>query len=298
MNEINDVIDVSLVRQLVASQFPDWAHLPIERVEPNGWDNRTFRLGSEMSVRLPSHQRYAAQVEKEQEWLPRLGPLLPLAVPTPLARGVPGHGYPWPWSVYGWLDGDTADVGQIDDLNAFASELARFLRALHQIDPTGGPAPGLHNFFRGGSLDVYDAETRDAIAALEGQVDSDSVTEVWEAALEASWHGDPVWLHGDLAASNLLVRDGGLSAVIDFGCSGVGDPACDLVISWTFLSGPSREAFRSELSLDEGAWARARGWALWKAITNQVWRVIDEVVAEHEAEKAWIPPHYPPGRPW
>ena len=104
-------IDVSLVRELVASQFADWAHLPIERVEPNGWDNRTFRLGSEMSVRLPSHQRYAAQVEKEQEWLPRLGPLLPLAVPTPLARGVPGHGYPWPWSVYGWLDGDTASVG-------------------------------------------------------------------------------------------------------------------------------------------------------------------------------------------
>ena len=284
MNEINDVINVSLVRELVASQFPDWAQLPIERVEPNGWDNRTFRLGSEMSVRLPSHQRYAAQVEKEQEWLPRLGPLLPLAVPTPLARGVPDHGYPWHWSVYGWLDGDTAGVGQIDDLNAFASELARFLRALHQIDPTGGPAPGLHNFFRGGSLDVYDAEVRDAIKALEGQVDSDSVTDVWEAALEASWHGDPVWIHGDLAASNLLVRDGGLSAVIDFGCSGVGDPSCDLVIAWTFLSGPSREAFRSGLSLDEGAWARARGWALWKAITNEVWRVVDEVVAEHEAE--------------
>ncbi len=284
MNEINDVIDVSLVRELVASQFPDWAHLPIERVEPNGWDNRTFRLGSEMSVRLPSHKRYAAQVEKEQEWLPRLGPLLPLAVPTPLARGVPGHGYPWHWSVYGWLDGDTASVGQIDDLNAFASELARFLRALHQIDPTGGPAPGLHNFFRGGSLDVYDAKTRDAIEALGDQVDRGAVTEVWEVALQTTWHGEPVWLHGDLVTTNLLVRDGGLSAVIDFGCSGVGDPSCDLVIAWTFLSGPSREAFRSGLSLDEGAWARARGWALWKAITTQVWRVIDEVVAEHEAE--------------
>ena len=284
MNEINDVIDVSLVRELVASQFPDWAHLPIERVEPNGWDNRTFRLGSEMSVRLPSHQRYAAQVEKEQEWLPRLEPLLPLPVPTPLARGVPGQGYPWHWSVYGWLDGDTASVGQIDDLNAFGSDLARFLRALYQVDPSGGPAPGLHNFFRGGSLNVYDGETREAIEALEGQVDPDSVTEVWEAALEASWHGAPVWLHGDLAASNLLVRGGRLSAVIDFGCSAVGDPACDLVISWTFLSGTSREAFRSGLSMDGGTWARARGWALWKAITNQDWPVVNEVVAAHEAE--------------
>ncbi len=292
MNEINDVIDVSLVRQLVASQFPDWAHLPIERVEPNGWDNRTFRLGSEMSVRLPSHQRNAAQVEKEQEWLPRLGPLLPLAVPTPLARGVPGHGYPWHWSVYGWLDGDTASVGQIDDLNDFASELARFLRALHQIDSSGGPAPGRHNFFRGGSLEVWEAETRDAIEVLGDHIDRGAVTEVWEAALQTTWHRDPVWLHGDLVTTNMLVRDGRLSAVIDFGCSGVGDPSCDLAISWMLFSGRSREVFREHLELDASTWARARGWTLWKRVVeladNPAYpvarRVLDELVAEHEAE--------------
>ena len=277
-------IDVALVRELVASQFPAWADLPVDVVEPNGHDNRTFRLGSEMSVRLPSHERYAAQVEKEQEWLPKLEPLLPLPIPVPIALGLPAGGYPWHWSVYRWLEGETATVGRIDERSRLATDLARFLHGLHQIDPSGGPGPGPHNFFRGGPLSVYDGETRAAIQALEGQVERDSVSEVWEAALEASWHGDPVWLHGDLAASNLLVREGRLSAVIDFGCSGVGDPAWDLVISWTFLSGQSRDAFRSGLSLDEGAWARARGWALWKAITNQVWGVIDEVVAEHEAE--------------
>jgi len=285
-------IDVSLVRELVASQFPDWANLPIERVEPNGWDNRTFRLGSEMSVRLPSHQRYAAQVEKEQEWLPRLGPLLPLAVPTPLARGVAGHGYPWHWSIYGWLDGDTASVGRIDDLDAFASELAGFLRALHQIDPTGGPAPGLHNFFRGGSLDVYDAETRDAIEALGDQVDRGAVTEVWEVALQTTWHDEPVWVHGDLVTTNMLVRDGRLSAVIDFGCSGVGDPSCDLAISWKLFLGRSRAVFREHLELDSSTWARGRGWTLWKALISLAHkpagqvarRVVDALVAEHEAE--------------
>ncbi len=289
-------IDVALARQLVASQFPEWADLPVEPVEPGGHDNRTFRLGTRMSVRLPSHQRYAAQVTKEQEWLPRLAPLLPLPIPVPLAQGEPAAGYPWPWSVYRWLEGASAGVGRIDDLSRLATTLARFLRALHQIDPGGGPAPGPHNFFRGGSLTAYDAETRAAINALEGQVDRTSVTDVWEGALRASWQGGPVWLHGDLAASNLLVRGGTLSAVIDFGCSGVGDPACDLPIAWTFLSGPSREVFQAELPLDAATWARARGWALWKGLITlaklrgspsgegeEVKRVVDEVVAAHHA---------------
>ena len=198
--------------------------------------------------------------------MPVLAPLLPLPIPVPLAQGRPGEGYPWSWSVCRWLEGDTATAGRIADLPEFAARLARFLAALQRLDTAGGPPPGPHNFFRGGPLTVYDAETRQTIAALGGEVDAAAATSVWEAALGASWHGSPVWLHGDVAAGNLLVDNGRLSAVIDFGCAGVGDPACDLVVAWTLLTGESREAFRATLALDDDSWARGRGWALWKAL--------------------------------
>ena len=288
-------INVALVRRLVAEQFPQWADLPIRPVAFDGWDNRTFHLGAHMSVRLPSAQWYVAQVNKEHRWLPRLAPLLPLPIPVPIARGVPGAGYPWPWSVYRWLDGEIATVARIADLRAFATALAQFLTALQAIDPTGGPPPGPHNFYRGGPLTVYDAETRQAIAALVGHIDTAAATAVWEAALRATWHGPPVWVHGDVASGNLLVQEGRLSAVIDFGSSGVGDPACDLVIAWTFLSGAGREAFRAGVPVDSATWARARGWALWKALITlapllstdpvkavEPRRVIEEVLADHQ----------------
>lgn len=288
-------ITVALVRRLIAEQFPQWVDLPIRPVAFAGWDNCTFHLGANMSVRLPSAQGYVAQVEKEHRWLPRLAPLLPLPIPVPLARGVPGAGYPWPWSVNRWLDGKPATIAPIADLPAFATALAQFLTALERIDATGGPAAGPHNFYRGGPLTVYDAETRQAIAALDGRIDAAAATAVWETALQATWHGSPVWVHGDVASGNLLVTEGRLSAVIDFGSSGVGDPACDLTIAWTFFSGESREAFRAGMPLDNATWARARGWALWKALITLVpilhtdpvkaaepRRVIDAVLAEHE----------------
>ena len=259
-------IDASLVRRLVTTQFPQWAHLPISPVELGGWDNRTFHLGDRMTVRLPSAAAYALQVEKEHHWLPRLAPHLPLPIPVPLAMGLPADGYPWHWSVYRWLDGEVASIECIADLRQFAIDLAEFLVALYRIDATGGPAPGPQNFYRGGSLTVYDDETRQAIAALEGAIDTKAATAVWEAALAATWRGSPVWVHGDVAAGNLLVLDGRLSAVIDFGTSGVGDPACDLAIAWTLLAGESRETFRAALPLDDGTWTRGRGWTLWKAL--------------------------------
>ncbi len=259
-------IDASLVRQLVAAQFPHWADLPITPAVPQGWDNRTFRLGADLSVRVPSAAGYVPQVEKEHRYLPRLAPLLPLPIPVPLAQGAPGAGYPFPWSVYRWLPGETAATARIDDPSAFATTLAQFLAALQRIDPAGGPPPGPHNFFRGGPVATYDADTRRAIAALRGEIDAAAATAVWDAALAAPWPGPPVWVHGDVAVGNLLVRDGRLCAVIDWGGAGVGDPACDLVIAWTFLSGESRDAFRTALPLDRATWARARGWALWKAL--------------------------------
>ncbi len=288
-------INVSLVEQLVAAQFPQWADLPIKPVAFGGVDNRTFHLGEDMSVRLPSAERYSAQVEKEHRWLPKLAPLLPLPIPVPLAMGVPGDGYPWHWSIYRWLEGENAAIERIADLRQFAIALAQFLAALQQIDPAGGPPPGPHNFFRGGSLTIYDADTRQSVANLDSEIDTDAVTAVWEAALKATWHGSPVWFHGDVSAANLLVKRGQLSVVIDFGCSGVGDPACDLTIAWTLLEGESREAFRTAVPVDDATWARARGWALWKALITLVEhidtnpleagkarRVIDEVLADYE----------------
>ncbi|AZV22896.1 MAG: aminoglycoside phosphotransferase family protein [Mesorhizobium sp.] len=287
-------IDTALVRRLVATQFPWWKDLAVRPVEFGGWDNRTFHLGDEMTVRLPSAAAYFLQVEKEHRWLPRLAPLLPLPIPVPLAMGVPAENYPWHWSVYRWIEGETAKRERIASLPQFATDLAAFLVALQRIDATGGPAPGQHNFFRGGALSVYDGETRQAIAALDGKIDTVAARAVWEAALAAPWHGAPVWFHGDVSWGNLLVRQGRLGAVIDFGTSGVGDPACDLAIAWTLFEGKSREAFRAGLPADEAMWARGRGWTLWKALITVAGQidvnpveveksrhVIDEVLADH-----------------
>lgn len=259
-------ITADLVRRLLRSQFPRWGDLPIVPVETDGWDNRTYRLGADLTVRLPTAAGYVPAVDKENQWLPRLAPYLPVPIPSVLAVGAPGDGYPFPWSVRGWLAGETAEHGHIDDFSVFARSLAGFLVALRSCDPRGGPAAGEHSFHRGASLAHYDLETRECLATLRGQLDGPLTEAVWAAALSAEWTGEAVWFHGDVAPGNLLVTDGALSAVIDFGTSGVGDPACDLVIAWTFLSGPSREVFRETVGQDDASWARARGWALWKAL--------------------------------
>ena len=176
-------------------------------------------------------------------------------------------------------------------------DLAGFLVALRGVDAAGGPAPGRHNFFRGGPLATYADETVRSIAALGAEIPGGAALRVWEDAMAAGWAGDPVWFHGDVATGNLLLRDGRLAAVIDFGTSGVGDPACDVVIAWTLLSGASRDAFRATLGADPATWSRGRGWALWKALISLVGnreeddaaaaaynrRTIDRVLADHGA---------------
>lgn len=261
-----DLIDDVLVKQLIETQFPQWVHLPIRPVLPGGWDNRTFRLGDCMSVRLPSAAEYVAQVEKEHTWLPKLAPHLSLPISMPVAKGSPALNYTWPWSVYAWLEGEPAHADLIDNQEDFARSVARFLAELHQIDTRGAPEPGQHNFYRGGPLSTYDSETRASLELLAGRIDAASALEVWETAVGSTWNAPNVWVHGDVACGNLLVKDGKLHAVIDFGCSAVGDPACDLVIAWTMLDEQSRRVFRTEIALDDATWARGRGWALWKAL--------------------------------
>ncbi len=296
----NVEITVALVRQLIDSQFPQWAKLPIKPVEFSGWDNRTFHLGETMSVRLPSAEGYTPQAAKEQRWLPILAPHLPLPVPTLLAQGKPTDYFPWKWGVYGWIDGETANRKRIGNLDEFAKTLAYFLRCLSLIDPIGGPPAGAHSAYRGAPLSVYDGETRQAIDVLRSEVEATTATEIWELALASTWQGPPVWFHGDMASGNLLVQNGRLSAVLDFGCCGIGDPACDLVIAWTFLDENSRAIFRAELELDTTTWSRGRGWALWKALitlrehlhtnnkakANEARRTIDAVFSDYrDSEK-------------
>lgn len=258
--------DVALVSALLAAQFPRWAELPIDPVPSSGTDNALYRLGSDMVVRLPRIHWAVEQVAKEQRWLAALAPHLPLAIPTPLALGEPDLGYPWQWSVYRWLDGEAVTSASMTDRKRAADDLAGFLAALQRVDAADGPPPGAHNSNRGEPLAERDGSTRRAIAALQGEIDSDAVTAAWEASLQAPpWLGPPVWIHGDLAASNLLARDGHLGAVIDFGCLGVGDPAVDLMIAWEFLA-PVREQFRTVLAVDDATWTRGRGWALTTAL--------------------------------
>jgi aminoglycoside phosphotransferase (APT) family kinase protein len=206
-------------------------------------------------------------VAKEDRWLPRLARHLPLSVPEPVATGRPGAGYPWPWSVRRWIPGrPVADIPPSDPAG-FALELARFLTVLHGLDATGGPLAGPHCFQRGGSLTYYTDEVQAALARLGDAVDRTGCEAVWAEAVASTWTADPVWFHGDIAPGNLLLDSvGRLTAVLDFGSCGVGDPACDLVIAWTVLRDDAREAFRAAMGRDAGTWARARGWALWKAL--------------------------------
>jgi aminoglycoside phosphotransferase (APT) family kinase protein len=276
-------MDAGLVRRLIAAQFPQWADLPVEPVVPGGHDNRTFRLGDELSVRLPSGDWYALQVAKEQRWLPALAPHLPLEIPAPVARGAPGEGYPYEWSVYRWIEGEPAGSAPILDPSGFAAELAGFLRALAAVPADGGPEPGPHNWHRGGPVRFYEEEALAALDALGDRVDRAAALAVWERAVSSSFAGEPVWFHGDVAEGNLLVRDGRLAAVIDFGTSGVGDPACDVVIAWTYLRGEAREAFRAALGADPGVWARGAGWALWKSLITEDLVTIGELLADTTA---------------
>ena len=260
-------VPISLVRALVDSQFPQWSNLPLRPVAQQGWDNKTFRLGDRLKVRLPTAAGYAAQAEKEFHCLPALAHHLPLPIPAPLALGHPGHGFGWPWLVLDWLDGEPLTLVQPRPSQMrLAHDLALFLNALRGADTGNGLPAGPHNFHRGGALAHYDGETRECVDALGGRIDGARALTVWEEALSSHWPHPPVWVHGDIAVGNLLVSEGRLAGVIDFGSCAVGDPACDLVIAWTWFEEDAGAAFRSAMGLDENSWARARGWALWKAL--------------------------------
>ncbi|MGW5362069.1 aminoglycoside phosphotransferase family protein [Actinopolymorpha pittospori] len=256
--------DEALVRRLLAGQFPQWADLPIRLVASYGTDHDVYRLGEDLAVRLPRIGWATGQAAKEAEWLPKLAAHLPLALPVQLAMGRPAEGYPFDWSVYEWLPGENAN-GTLDDLCQAAVDLAAFVHALRGVDTTG--APPRPRGGRGGPLAECDEDVRRSIAQLGDRIDGQLALRSWEESLGVPpWSAREVWVHGDLLPGNLLVVDGQLSAVIDFGCLNVGDPACDLQPAWNVFAGDSRARFRAELDVDDASWLRGRGWALYQAV--------------------------------
>jgi aminoglycoside phosphotransferase (APT) family kinase protein len=256
--------DASLVRRLLAGQFPLWADLPIKPVLSYGTDHAIYRVGSGLSVRLPRVAYATKQAAKEGTWLPRFAPLLPLEIPVQLATGQPAEGYPFAWSVYEWLAGQDAN-GAMDDLVRAAVDLAGFVNALQRIDTTGAPAHSPSG--RGGPLAEHDEDVRKSVSELGNRIDGQVALRSWQESLEApAWQGPHVWVHGDLLPGNVLVRNGRLAAIIDFGALQVGDPAADLQPAWNMFADQSRLRFRGEVGADDACWLRGRGTVLYQTV--------------------------------
>lgn len=272
-------IDEELVHGLVAEQFPEWADLPLKRIEPVGTDNAIFRLGDDLSVRLARRNGPTQPGGKEFDWLPRLAALLPLSIPVPVVQGRPAAEYPWFWDIHTWVEGETVPIEDVDAIST-AYDLAGFVAALQKVDPASAPMG------RGIPLAKRDDEIRDWLARFDG--DQRVATE-WERALSAPpWDGPPVWLHGDLDARNWLVREGRICAVVDWATMGVGDPACDVMVAWKLHSSAARDSFRQALPTDDATWERARGWALSQAVAVLAYYTPENnPTLYHEAE-AWL----------
>ena len=253
-------IDEGLVRRLLEDQHPDLAHLPLTMVA-NGWDNVIFRLGHEMTVRLPRRQLAADLVVNEQRWLPELAPRLPIPIPSPLRIGLPNDVFPWRWSIVPWFDGEVAADVALADPVAQAHRLGGFVAALHTPAPPEAP---INAFLRGQPISELHTRVAANIERLGASIDGDAVaTRFAELAGVDDWQGEPVWLHGDLHSANVLVRDGAICAVIDFGDVTSGDPAVDLAIGWMLFDAVARPAFRSSAgAIDDATWSRAQAWAL------------------------------------
>lgn len=253
-------IDAALVRRLLAKQFPQWADLPVREVRSTGTVNAIYRLGDDLYARLPRVAEWAKDLDREWRWLPKLASHLSLQIPEPVAKGSPGNSYPFSWAIYRWIEGRPYSDELVGGEHRAAGDLARFVTELRRMDPAGAPPAGRR------PLRELDAATRAAVEASRGAIDTDAATVAWERALGApEWKGEPVWIHADLLRPNLLVRDGRICAIIDFGGAGVGDPAADVIAAWSVFGPAGRGAFRDALDADDGTWDRARGFALHQA---------------------------------
>jgi aminoglycoside phosphotransferase (APT) family kinase protein len=280
MHEDELELDEALVRRLLAEQFPDWSELPLRKIEPSGTVNAIFRLGDELSVRLPRRQGPTQAGSVLLDWLPRLAALLPVEIPVPVAQGRPDAEYPWFWEIHTWVEGEVVPVEEIDPIQA-ARDLAELVAALQRIDPTGAP-PG-----RGITL----AERAEGMTWWFDRFEGDPRARTeWEriVATVPPWNGPPVWHHGDIDVRNWLVREGRISGLIDWEAMGVGDPACDVMVAWKLHSLAARDAFREALPVDDATWDRARAWALSQAVAALAYYTPENNPSlYHEAEN-WL----------
>jgi aminoglycoside phosphotransferase (APT) family kinase protein len=260
MHEDEVHIDAALVRRLLYEQFPALASLPISPSPSIGTVNAVYRIGDDLCARLPRVARAVADLERERQWLPWLASRLPLPIPEPVGEGRADDAYPFAWALYRWLEGDTYSDERVVDEAQAAQDLAEFVLALRRLDPAGAPRAGRR------PLRQLDAATRTAIAAAREFIDAEAALAAWDESLETPvWEGEARWIHTDLLRSNILTGSGRISAVIDFGAAGVGDPAADLIAAWSVFGPTGREVFRSIASVDPGTWQRARGFALHQA---------------------------------
>jgi aminoglycoside phosphotransferase (APT) family kinase protein len=246
-----------LVRAMIAARFPQWSDLPVTRIGLSGTMNALYRLGEDLMVRLPRRDNAIEQLHFERDWLPRLSPRLPVRVPEQLALSEPVAGFPFPWAVYRWIEGDHPEPGR-GDPDALAGDLAGFVSAIQTFDPTNA-----RTGYRTGPLHERDDYVREWTAKAAGLIDTAAVLRIWDEALAAPpWRRPPVWAHSDLLPGNVLVHADRLVAVLDFGAAGVGDPACDAAAAWNLLPAGSRRRFWSAAGFDDETLVRARGWAM------------------------------------
>jgi aminoglycoside phosphotransferase (APT) family kinase protein len=262
-NEIQ--VDEVVVRSLLQEQRPEWAALPISPAGA-GTDNTMYRLGDQLLVRLPRTPDKADAVRKEQRWLPRLAPHLPCRIPEPVHTGIPGSTFPVAWSVYRWIDGDEAGPGTVTDWPTFGTDLAATVQSIHSIALMGAARQGELSWYRGGTLQACDrwvSECFDDCRKIPGlDLDVAFLQHLWRNALALPEPtGRRVWLHGDLRPTNLLVQEGKLHAIIDFGCLSVGFPDAEHSTLWD-LPPQARQAYWGTLNLDDVTWLRARAWAI------------------------------------
>jgi len=266
MHEGQLLSDANLVREILRDQHPQWARGPIIEISSTGTDHALYRLGDDAVARVPLRRSATRPIDTEFRWLPWFAERLPVEIPRPLAQVEPTPAFPHRWSVHSWIPGECGTTASVDRAR-LAVDLARVLGTLQGLDPAGGPPSVEAYCWRGIPLTMRDASTRQDIASSERSIDVAAVTSAWETALDTPpWAGPPVWVHGDVAAGNLIVRQGRLAGLIDWACTAVGDPACDLVVAWELFDEPSRETFREELDVDDATWDRGKGWALSTAL--------------------------------
>ncbi|MBN8424669.1 aminoglycoside phosphotransferase family protein [Microbacterium esteraromaticum] len=268
MTAASGEITSALVQSLVSEQFPQWAQLQIRPVEAQGWDNRTFRLGDCMAVRLPSADGYIAGLVREEQTLATLGSRISVAIPRVLATGAPSAAFNRPWSVREWIDGHTLAAVDASDRERAIDSLGDALAKLQSCDTGGGPWAGRASAYRGCHVSSVGEDVQGWLPLLNGR-EADGCRKLWDAAVATVWTGAPVWVHGDVAPGNMLFDSKGqLAALIDFGQTCVGDPACDLAFAWLSCSAGERDQLRDRLTLPEDAWLRGAAWALWKALIS------------------------------